>query len=134
MAGVFDDDIATAQELIAEFGQDCWWQKPAPVADNSVPGYPTDGALPDAVPCKIAFFSARDLNRGTFEFLQQMGFSLEVPDSGEVGLLAGGIDFTPEMTDTLRRGAEDADECSIDKIDRLAPNGVPILYYVVVSA
>src|SRR3546814_1802268 len=67
-----------------------------------------DGALPDAVPCKIAFFSARDLNRGTFEFLQQMGFSLEVPDSGEVGLLAGGITFTPEMTDTLRRGAEDA--------------------------
>lgn len=134
MAGVFDDDIATAQELIAEFGQDCWWQKPAPVASTAIPGYPTDGALPDAVPCKIAFFSARDLNRGTFEFLQQMGFSLEVPETGEIGLLAGAITFEPEMTDTVRRGAIDASESSVDKVDRLAPNGTPILYYVVVSA
>ena len=134
MAGVFDDDIATAQELIAEFGQDCWWQKPAPVADNSVPGYPTDGELPVPVECKIAFFSARDLNRGTFEFLQQMGLSLEVPVSGEIGLLAGGISFTPEMTDTLRRGAANAPEVSIDKLDRLAPNGTPVLYYVEVTA
>lgn len=134
MAGVFDDDIATAQELIAEFGQDCWWQKPAPVASTAIPGYPTDGALPAPVPCKIAFFSARDLNRGTFEFLQQMGLSLEVPVSGEIGLLAGGISFTPEMTDTLRRGAVDAPEVSIDKLDRLAPNGTPVLYYVEVTA
>lgn len=134
MAGVFDDDIAVAKELIDEFGQDCWWQKPAPVDDNSVPGYPTDGVAPDPVPCKIAFFSGRDLNRGTFEFLQQMGLSLEVPDSGEIGLLAGGITFTPEMTDTLRRGAVDAAENSIEKVDRLAPNGIPILYYVTLVA
>lgn len=134
MAGVFDDDIATAQELIDEFGQECFWQKPAPVDSEAVPGYPTDGEQPDPIPCKIAFFSGRDLNRGTFEFLQQMGLSLEVPDNGEIGLLAGGISFTPELTDTLRRGAADAAEVSIDKIDRLAPNGTPILYYVTVAA
>lgn len=133
MAGVFDDDIATAQELIAEFGQDCWWQKAAPKATNNVPGYPTDGALPTPVRCKIVFFSARDLNRGTFEFLQMIAPSFEVPDSGEIGLLAGGIEFTPEMTDTVRRGAVNADEVSVDKIDRLAPNGTPVLYYITVS-
>ncbi len=134
MAGVFDDDILTAQELIAEFGQNCWWQKAAPADDITVPGYPTDGVVPDLIPCKLAFFSGRDLNRGAFEFLQQMGFSLEVPDSSEIGLLAGGISFTPELTDTIKRGASDADDCSIEKIDRLAPNGTPILYYVQVAA
>lgn len=133
MAGVFDDDIATAQELIAEFGQDCWWQKPAPVTDDSVPGYPVVGDLPDPVPVKIAFFSGRDLNRGTFEFLAMMP-GIEIPDNGEVGLLAGGLSFTPQNVDTIRRGAIDADECSIEKIDRLAPNGTPILYYITVTA
>ena len=130
----YSRQIAMAQRMIDKYGQACWWQKPAPVLDNSVPGYPTDGALPDPTPCKIAFFSARDLNRGTFEFLQQMGLSLEVPVSGEIGLLAGGISFTPEMTDTLRRGAANAPEVSIDKLDRLAPNGTPVLYYVEVTA
>jgi hypothetical protein len=136
MADVFDDDIATAQELIDEFGQQCYWQKAAAVDPDApaVPGYPVDAEPPDAIPCKIAFFSGRDLNRGTFEFLQQMGLSLEVPESGEVGLLAGGISFTPEMTDTLRRGSEDAAEISVDKIDRLAPNGTPVLYYITVTA
>lgn len=133
MADVFDDDIATAQELIAEFGQDCWWQKAAPVDDSSVPGYSTDGALPDPIPCKIAFFSGRDLNRGAFEFLAMMP-GMEVPDNAEIGLLAGGIEFAPENTDTLRRGAADAVECSIEKIDRLAPNGTPVLYYAQVAA
>jgi hypothetical protein len=132
MAGVFDDDIATAKELIDEFGQDCWWQKPAPQT-GGVPGYPTVGALPDPIPVKIAFFSGRDLNRGVFEFLSMMP-GIEIPDNGEIGLLAGGLTFTPENTDTVRRGAIDAAESSVDKIDRLAPNGTPILYYVQVAA
>ena len=132
MAGVFDDDIATAQELIAEFGQDCWWQKPAPVT-GGVPGYPEVGEQPDPVPCKVAFFSGRDLNRGTYEFLSMMP-GMEVPDNGEIGLMAGGLSFTPENVDTLRRGAIDAPECSIEKIDRLAPNGTPVLYFLTVTA
>lgn len=132
--GVFDDDIATAQELIAEYGQDCWWQKPAPIISGGVPGYPVVGDLPDGVPCKIAFFSGRDLDRGTYPFLQFMGTTTEIPDNQEIGLLAGGISFTPELTDSLRRGAVDAPLMSISTIDRLAPNGIPVLYYVTVEA
>lgn len=132
--GVYDDDIATAQELIAEFGQTCYWQKPAPIDDDSVPGYPIEGEQPEPVECKIAFFSGRDLNRGTFTFLQQMLPSMEVPDNGEIGLLAGGIPFEPELTDTVRRGSPTAAESAITTIDRLAPNGEPILYYVTVTA
>lgn len=129
----YSEEIQMAQELIDEFGQDCWWQKPAPVTDNSVPGYPVVGDLPAPAPCKIVFFSGRDLNRGVFEFLSMMP-GIEVPDNAEVGLLAGGISFTPENTDTVRRGSIDANETSIEKIDRLAPDGTPILYYVQVAA
>ena len=132
MAGIYDDDIATAQELIAEFGQDCWWQKPAPVTGGTS-AYPEVGELPDPIPVKIAFFSGRDLNRGVFEFLAMMP-GIEIPDNGEIGLLAGGLSFEPENTDTVRRGAIDATESSVDKLDRLAPNGTPILYYVQVAA
>lgn len=132
MAGIYDDDIATAKELIDEFGQACWWQKPAPVIGGT-PAYPEVGELPAPIPCKIAFFSGRDLNRGTFEFLAMMP-GIEIPDNGEIGLLAGGLTFTPANTDTVRRGAIDAIESSVDKIDRLAPDGTPILYYVQVAS
>lgn len=132
MAGVFDDDIATAQELIAEFGQQCYWQKPAPVTGGTA-AYPEVGDVPDPIPVKIAFFSGRDLNRGVYEFLSLIP-GMEVPDSGEVGLLAGGLSFEPLATDMLRRGAADAPEVAIEKIDRLAPNGTPILYYLTVTA
>ena len=130
MAGVYDEDIATAQELIAEFGQDCFWQKPAPIIDNSVPGYPVAGDLPALIPVKIAFFSGRDLNRGIYEFISLMP-GMEVPDNGEIGLLAGGLSFEPELTDTFIRGTDlNAAHSSVDRLDRLAPNGTPVLYYV----
>lgn len=129
---VFDDDIATAQELIAEFGQLCFWQKPAELIE-SIPGYPTQGPLPAAVECRIAFFSPKDLDRGVGEWLAMMQGS-EVPMNTQIGLLAGGGSFTPEPADTIRRGAIDAPRLAIAKIDLLAPNGEPILYFLTVSA
>jgi len=132
MADVFDDDITTAQELIAEFGQDCFWQKPAPVTGGTA-AYPVIGELPAPIPCKLAFFSGRDLNRGAYEFLSLIP-GTEVPDNGEIGLLAGGISFTPEMTDSLYRGTVESEAISITQIDRLAPNGTQVLYYITVAA
>lgn len=129
---VYDEDIATAKELIQEFGQDCFWQKPAlPVAD--VPGYSVDGVLPDPIHCRMAFFSARDLDRGVEPFLSLMT-NTEVPASGIIGLLAGGIEFDPKLTDTLRRGAANAPCLSIEDIDLIGPDGTPILYYVRMAA
>lgn len=129
MAGVFDDDIALAQELIALYGADCLWQKPAAVTEDE-PGYPTEGALPDAIPVKMAFFTGRDLGRGSEEFLALLA-GMEVPANQEIGLLAGGLSFTPELTDWLTR---DGTELTVKRIDRLAPNGTPILFYVTVAA
>lgn len=129
MAGVFDDDIAVAAELIALYGADCTWHKAAAPGAGE-PGYPTATPAPAGAACKIVFFSNRDLGRGSEEFLSLLA-GIEVPTNQEVGLMAGSVPFTPEMTDTIKRGAT---ELAIKKIDRLAPNGTPILYYVTVAA
>lgn len=127
--GVFDRQIATAQRLIAKYGQDCGWVK-APADDGSgSPGYPGELAPDAPVPCKIAWFSSKDLGRGSGEFAALMA-GIEVPAGKEIGLLAGGIDFVPQDADTIIRGASTN---GITSIDRLAPNGDPILYYVTVS-
>lgn len=128
----FLDDIATARELIFENGQDCWWQKPAPTV-AAVPGYPTAGALPQPIPCQIAFFRPKDLDAGVQQFMDTIP-GTEVSDNTEIGLMAGDVPFTPDNLDRVRRGAVDAEPISIIKIDRLAPNGTPILYYVTVAA
>ena len=130
MAGAFDADIQAAQELIALYGEACKWQKPAPIVEDE-PGYPTTGAKPEPVNCRIAFFAPRDLGRGTEEFLALLR-GTEVPVNKEVGLLAGGISFSPELPDTLIRAS--GEEIAIERIDRLAPNGTPVLYYVTVRA
>lgn len=132
MAGVFDDDIATAIELIEEFGQHCFWRKPAPIVEAE-PGYPEEGDTPDPIPCTLAFFSAKDLDRGVQDYLSAMP-GTEVPDNAQVGLMAGGLSFTPETVDMISRGSADADPISIISLDILAPNGTPILYFVRVAA
>lgn len=124
--------IQDAKELIAEFGQDCWWQKPGTTVAG-VPGYSTASDLPDPIPCKMAFFSQKDLDRGVMQFMDVIA-GTEVPDNAQVGLLAGGIDFTPQNPDSVRRGAIDAEPSHIIKLDLLAPNGTPVLYYVTVAA
>ena len=130
--GVFDDDIETAKELILEFGQVCYWQKPAPLVEV-VPGYPSDGAIPAPTECRIAFFSEKDLGRGRVSFRELIP-TTEVGMSAEVGLLAGGQSFAPEMLDSILRGSLGAAPTAIVSIDRLAPNGDAVLYFIKVAA
>lgn len=133
MTGVFDADIQTAKELLALYGQDCHWQKPAPAVED-VPGYPEDGPLPAPIPCKIAFFAPRDLGRGTNAFLAALA-GTEVPSNTQIGLLAGGLSFTPELADTIVRDPNGAaTRLAIHEIDSVAPNGQAVIYYVTVSA
>lgn len=133
MAGVFDEDIQAAAELIAIYGADCLWQKPAPLVED-VPGYPTQGAVPDPVPCKIAFFRGKDVGYASEAFMALLT-GTEVPTSGEIGLMAGNVPFSPDDSDTIIRnpGTEDL-SLTITGIDRIAPNGTPVLYFVSVKA
>jgi hypothetical protein len=132
MAEDYLDFIADAQEMIAEFGQQCYWQKPAPKSGGT-PGYPGSGSVPDPVAVKIAFFAPKDLDRGVQQFSDVIP-GLEVADNTQVGLMAGGLSFTPENTDRIHRGTNNAEPISIIKIDLLAPNGTPVLWFVSVAA
>lgn len=127
---VYASFVATGQRLIDRYGQTCYWQKPAPIDDETTtPGYATVGAVPTPVECKIAWFSPRDLDRGVQETLGMMEDS-EVPEGMYIGLLAGGQSFEPDNTDTVRRGAIDADAIAVMSIDKVAPNGTDVLYFV----
>lgn len=130
--GIYDEDIRDAEELIAESGQVCYWQKPAPVTGGT-PGYPTVGPKPAPIECRIAFFAPRDLGRGTEEFIQAI-VGTEVYAGTEIGLMAGGQKFTPEGTDTIHRGSKTGPVVTIEKIDTLAPNGDVILYFIRVKS
>lgn len=127
---VYDSFINTATRLINIWGQLCWWQKSAPIDDETTtPGYATVGVVPDPIPCRIVWFSPRDLDRGVQEQLGMVEDS-EVPEGMLIGLMAGGQTFTPENTDTVRRGAVDADPIAVMSIDKVAPNGTDVLYFV----
>ena len=128
--GVYDSDIATAQELLKEFGRQCYWLKP-PAMVELVPGYPTEGATPDPIPVTMAFFAPKDLDRGVSQFLDMMPRT-EVPDGAQIGLLAGGLTFEPENTDKIALTLGGT-VLSIERIDLLAPNGDPVLYFVSVT-
>lgn len=129
---VYSGSIAAAQKLIDKFGRDCYWQKPAAIT-GGVPGYPTQGSLPDLIPCRMAFFAPKDLDRGVQQFLDMIP-GTEVPDNTQIGLLAGGIAFEPENTDHIYFDSNRIEGISIIKIDRLAPSGVPVLYFVTGAA
>lgn len=128
----YADFIELGEELIAEFGQQCYWQKPA-VTVAAEPGYPGEGAEPQPVACMIAFFRPKDLDSGVQQFADMIQ-GTEVSDNTEIGLMKGNVPFTPENPDRIRRGAADAEPISIMSIDRIAPNGTPVLYFVKVAA
>lgn len=133
MAGPYDRAKATALRLIDKFGADCLWQQPAPVVEDT-PGYPSQGPLPDPIPCRIAFFRGKDVGYGSEAFMALLA-GTEVPTSGEVGLMAGDISFVPDDGDTIvRNPATENLRLTITAIDRLAPDGTPILYFVSVAS
>lgn len=123
---VYADDIATARELISEFGQKCLWQKRAPVTGGDNPWNPNQGAVPSAYPVDMVFLSPKT----GAKYLQMMN-GTEVPVKSQVALVAGGLSFTPELNDTITRNGV---AISVNRVDLLAPNGEDVLYYVEVSA
>lgn len=122
--GVYDRQIASAKRMIAAKGAECVWRRPQRAeggdAWNPKPGEPDDK------PVRMVFFSPKDLGRGSGEFLAALR-GTEVTTSNEIGLLAGGLDFEPSDADVIIRWDG---EKGIKSIDRLAPNGQAILYFV----
>lgn len=123
MAGVFDRQIATAQRLIAKYGQDVTWQ-------TVVDGAPADAAKPwkpaeatdTQTTTKVCFVAVRDNDwRKLLAYLK----GTEVPVGRLAGLMAGNVSFTPKLKDIVIR---DGVTLNVTNIDLVSPNGQKILY------
>lgn len=122
---VYARPIATAQRLIAKFGASCIWTKPAEETVGGDPWRDVRIGPPEPHNVSIAFFSAKDLGYGSTLALAAMA-GTEVPAHSQMGLM-GAVDFDPELTDTVTFNGDTID---VTKIDKLAPNGDPILYFL----
>jgi len=122
--GVYDCQIAVAKRMIATKGAQVVWRRPQRAEGGDA--WNPQPAEPDDKTVSIAFFSPKDLGRGAGEFLAALA-GTDVPTSSEVGLMAGGLDFEPSDADVIIRWDG---EKGIKSIDRIAPNGQAILYFV----
>lgn len=125
MSGVFDRATATALRLIDKFGAKCVWTKAGAQDEDAQPWRDVREGEPESFPVSIAFFSAKDLGYGSTLALAAMT-GTEVPAHTQMGLM-GAVSFDPELTDTL---LFDAKVIDVTQIDILAPNGVPVLYFL----
>ncbi len=130
----YERQIATTRRLIAAKGQACLWRKPAPEDNGAAPWRDIRDGSPTDAPVSIAWFSPRDLGRGSENFLQALaGHSVDVPEGFQIGLM-GAVDFVPLTSDTIVKGTDaEGAETAIVTIDILAPDGTPILYFVKVK-
>ena len=120
--GVFDGEIATALELIAEFGQVCQWHKdPVALSDPDRPWLGGDSIVQVYSP-SICFLPASD---GASGFgMSKFRKGEEVPAFGTFGLM-GAVAFEPQITDRVLRSGS---PLVIVGIDTLKPNEQILLY------
>lgn len=121
--GVFDRQIATAQRLIAKYGQAVIWQ----TVNQGAPADPLkpweSSASPDTPNnTKICFVPVRDNDwRKLLAYLK----GTEVPTGKLAGLMAGNVSFEPKLKDTVLR---DGVTLNVTNIDLISPNDQKILY------
>lgn len=123
--GVYDEEIAVAQELIAEFGGVNTWNEritPASVdSDNPhIPGNP----VVTAYTVRIAWLPWDQEARATFTRLT----GLDNPGDGYLYGLMGAVAFTPTTTAQITLPEGGIVKCTA--LDRLAPNGEIVLWTV----
>jgi hypothetical protein len=122
MDGVFNDEIATALELIEENGQICDWHKgPVVLTDPERPWLGGAEAV-DVHHPSICFLPATDGNLGFG--LSKLRKGEDVPAFSTFGLM-GAVDFDPKIGDKVLRGGT---PLVIVAIDKLQPNEQILLY------
>lgn len=121
----FEDDIAGAREAIAEDGCDCVWWKPAP-DDPDVPAWREGEGDPAERPIKAAIFSPKDLGFGAGSY-GSLADGTEIPTSVEVAMFASEPGFEPELIDWIE--LPNSGKSEVVRLDRLAPNDIPILWF-----
>lgn len=119
--GQFDRQIATAQRLIAKYGQDVTWQTVVEATNGAQPWKGTTSAdTPNTA--KICFVPVRDNDwRKLLAYLK----GTEVPSGKLAGLMAGNVPFDPKLKDIVVR---DGVTLNVTNIDLISPNGQKVLY------
>lgn len=123
--GTYDRQVATAQRLIAKYGQQVLWQQEAAqVSDPDKPWQTSlDGDLAQ-YPVTIVFLSPKGGNfKADLAFLK----GTDVIVGGVRGLMGAVSGFTPQAIDKVIR---DGAKLAIKSIDMLHPNGQVILYTI----
>lgn len=132
MSNIFDRQIATALRLITKNGAPVTWTKPAASDPGADPWRDERTGMADIHTPVMLFFSVIDAGRGgTRGFLKTFIGGTDVPDINEIGFLAGDCGFIPDQTDILEQ--QDGSVREIVAIDKIAPNGAPIIYFVMVK-
>jgi hypothetical protein len=118
--GVFDEEVATALELIKEFGQQVTWRQPVSTADAAEPWKAGTQTTTEHKPY-ICFVPVNNAQWRKFMALLK---GTEVPVGRLAGLM-GAQKFKPTLKDVvIRNGAT----LRINDIDELNPNGQVVLY------
>lgn len=125
----YNEFVQLALDMLAEFGSPVVWQKPAPESVGNDPWRDErTGDAPRFTP-NMVFFSPLDLARGRGQFAMFAKGS-DIVNYTEVGLLAGGCGFVPDVADTLTRNGKNV---QIVEIDQVSPTGIPVLYFIAVN-
>ena len=120
--GYYDEDVATALELIEEAGVQCVWKKQSTTLDDADRPWLGGDDDPDSYDPFIAFIPATDTSSGFG--LTKFRQGEDVRDFSTFGLM-GAQDFTPEVTDTLLRGGVAQ---TIVAVDEIKPADQVVLY------
>ncbi len=121
----FAEDIEAARIAIEEDGCEAVWWKAAPVDPDAKPWRDGEGE-PTDFPAMVALFSPKDLGYGSGSYGASVD-GTEIPMSAEIAMFAASELFEPELTDWLE--LPNSGKSEIIRLDRLAPNDIPILWF-----
>lgn len=121
----FAEDLAGARQAIKEDGCEAVWWKDAPDDPDAEPWREGDGE-PAQFPLNVALFSPRDLGFGAGAYGSTLD-GTEIPSSAEVAMFAASDAFEPEVTDWIV--LPNSGKSEVLRLDRLAPNDIPILWF-----
>lgn len=118
-SGEYSRAIATAQRLIAKKGLRCTWHSNRQQENAEKPWRPLDNNdTPVVVP--MLFLPTGRVGDEFRSLLQ----GTEIPQGAEMALM-GAVTFEPALTDTIQRFGQ---TLRLKTIDRIAPNGLPVLW------
>lgn len=125
MSGLFTRTANQALRLITQYGEQCTWKSAAApvVADDTKPWITTNGVPTVTQGVPLLFTSSKE------NPLLKLVAGSDV-EEGKLKALMPAMGFTPNLADTILR-SDGVTTLALDSVSPLAPNGTPIIWYLV---